>query len=310
MSTSLPPESSSSDVYHVFAFEGFGGFPGRNARPPRDYSAPSRLVAGVSSLSQLLNFWAPLVAQHPTLQWRYYAQNDWIAALNDILLLAGFTPDPGTGPASSARSPNPPTPPPRAGSPSTETLPSMRLSPGTEPRRIRVILLGYSYGADALHQLAHILLRQSAVTGLPPELSTVLEIPLVFTVDPVKKWTTTTPTRASAYGFSKPTAVGRWVNFYQRIDLESIEFSLFGMKRAIWGGSVAQADRELEFSRGDFASRLIYSGGVSNYSATSFARKAHIWIPAQDRVRAALHLELESLLAETSEPTHSVRDPS
>ena len=302
MSTSPPQETSPSDVYHVFAFEGFGGFPGRNARPPRDYSTISRLVSGVSSLSQLLNFWNPLVTQHPNLKWKYYAQNDWIAALNEILLLAGFTP----AADSQSRPTGPvPSPPSRSDSILDDELPSMSLTPGDSPQPVRLILLGYSYGADAVHQLAHTLLKRSNLTGLPPELSSVLEIPLVFTVDPVRKWTTTTPTRSSDYGFTKPTSVGRWLNFYQRVDLESVELPLFGMKQAIWGGSVTRADRNLEFHRSDFASNMIYGGGIHTSQASRFSRKAHIWIPAQDRVRAALHIELQNLVNGTDDADES-----
>jgi hypothetical protein len=284
---------SNSEVYHVFAFEGFGGFPGRNARPPRDYSTVGRLVSGVSSLSQLLNFWNPLITQHANLKWKYYAQNDWIAALNEILLLAGFTPASNsqsrpTGPV--------PSPPSRSDSLLDDELPSVTLSPGDSPQPVRLILVGYSYGADAVHNLAHTLLKRSDLTGLPPELSTVLEIPLIFTVDPVKKWTTTTPTRSSDYGFSKPARVDRWLNYYQRVDVESVELPLFGMKQAIWGGSVSRADRNLEFHRSDFANSMIYGGGIRTSHTSSFHRKAHIWIPAQDRVRAALHLELQNLV--------------
>lgn len=283
--------SSGSDVYHVFAFEGFGGFPGRDAQPPRDYSSPSRLVAGVGSLSQLLNFWNPLVSRHPNMKWRYYAQNDWIAALNEILLLAGFTPAAAPETQPTGPVPSPPTP----DSPTSERIPTMRLKPGDSLRPVRLVLLGYSYGGDAVHQLAHALLKRPELTGLPPELSSVLEIPLVFTVDPVKKWTTTTPASATDYGFVKPPGAKRWLNFYQRIDVDSMESPLFRIKQAIWGGAVSQADRDLEFHRDDFVGEMIYGGGIRLTNPSLFSRKAHIWIPAQDRVRAALHIELQDI---------------
>ncbi len=91
-----------------------------------------------------------------------------------------------------------------------------------------IVLVGHSYGGDKVHELAHAL---------------NIKIDLVFTIDPVAKWTAdTTPALQGAYGFTRSANSSVWENYYQRRDTASAVVGGVTVK-VIWGDVVVGADK-------------------------------------------------------------------
>lgn len=149
----------------------------------------------------------------------------------------------------------------------------------------RLILVGFSYGGSAVHAVSH-LFRDP-----------IFE--LVVTLDPVGKWRISTkPKNAEAYGFRKAKSAKRWVNLYQRTDQCSFRTPHGAVTKAIWGGSVREADRETELFSEDFVPERIYNNGTSTHGIRDtgfFAEQAHLWLPAQNEVLRQIHEEFSLL---------------
>jgi len=146
----------------------------------------------------------------------------------------------------------------------------------------RIILIGFSYGGNAVHAVSHCFRE------------TVFD--LVISLDPVGKWRlNVAPDDPKAYGFHKPNSVKRWINIYQRFDRCSFAPYYPWLIKPIWGGKIQGADRETELFRDDFQQENVYNDGITTHGLEipHLAEQPHMWFPAHNEVRRQITTELE-----------------
>jgi RHS repeat-associated protein len=127
-----------------------------------------------------------------------------------------------------------------------------------------LVLVGHSYGGDKVHEIAHFLIAKK------------IKINLVFTIDPVAKWTyNTTPTTIGDYGFVRSSNANSWLNFYQRVD----NGALLGLW-SIWGDIVKNA-MNTEIYKGVTPLAGAHMSIVSNPSVTNAFTTALATVPLE-----------------------------
>lgn len=143
-----------------------------------------------------------------------------------------------------------------------------------------VVLIGFSYGGNAAHRVAHQLAAHFRRDDV---------LPLVVTIDPVGKWRlSTTPPSVGDYGFTRARGVTRWLNCYQRCDCGSFRIPKTGLRRKIWGDTVRDADENRFLEPSDFVPAEIASGAFEVTRPDLFTYYAHLWIPAHRFVQETL----------------------
>lgn len=154
----------------------------------------------------------------------------------------------------------------------------------------RIALIGFSYGGNAAHRVAHQVCRAVDQDNIDNILS------LVLTIDPVGKWRiNTTPAQVGDYGFSRPPrGVTRWINCYQRCDCGSFRIARgTPLEKKIWGDCVADADENRFLTAEDFRRETICNGRFAIRNEESLAYYAHLWCPAHKFVQEKIAKFLE-----------------
>ncbi|MGL4943592.1 MAG: hypothetical protein ACRC46_10425 [Thermoguttaceae bacterium] len=147
-----------------------------------------------------------------------------------------------------------------------------------------IVLIGYSYGGNAAHKVAHQVYERFQRNDI---------FPLVVTIDPVGKWRLdTTPEEVGAYNFTRSGGVTRWVNCYQRCDCGSFRVPRTRIGRKIWGDIVRDADENRFLTAGDFTASEIATGNFEAKRHEQFAYYAHLWVPAHRFIQETLRAEL------------------
>ena len=110
-----------------------------------------------------------------------------------------------------------------------------------ECRYHTIVIAGFSMGGDRAIELASHFRANN------------IKVHLVYTLDPVAKWTIdTTPATIGAYWFNASTNVQTWKNYYQRSDTNSLSPNLWPLYWAIWGDHVAMANNTRLFQGQSF----------------------------------------------------------